>query len=59
MPLVHTCATEGCGTLTMGELCLDCEREQEAVSSQPITREAVNAASRGAAPVELSGQTSR
>jgi hypothetical protein len=29
MPIVHPCATEGCETLTMGELCLDCERELE------------------------------
>ena len=26
MPIVHPCASDGCNTLTMGELCLDCER---------------------------------
>jgi hypothetical protein len=25
MPLVHPCATEGCGTLTLGTFCLGCE----------------------------------
>ena len=39
MPLVHACATGGCGTLTMGEFCLDCEREQEDALSQPLKRQ--------------------
>jgi hypothetical protein len=39
MPLVHRCATDGCGTLTMGEFCLECERDQEPARSQPLTRE--------------------
>ena len=30
MPIVHPCAAEGCNTLTMGELCLDCERRAAA-----------------------------
>jgi hypothetical protein len=28
MPLIHPCAAEGCNTLTMGLLCLDCERAE-------------------------------
>jgi hypothetical protein len=28
MPLIHPCATEGCGTLTMGTHCLACEQER-------------------------------
>jgi hypothetical protein len=35
MPIVHPCATDGCDTLTMGELCLDCERELEEPASPP------------------------
>lgn len=30
VPMVHECVREGCATLTMGQLCLDHEREAEA-----------------------------
>lgn len=33
VPMVHECARQGCATLTMGELCLDHEREAEAEAS--------------------------
>jgi predicted Fe-S protein YdhL (DUF1289 family) len=33
MPIVHPCAADGCETLTMGELCLACERELEETAS--------------------------
>jgi hypothetical protein len=28
MPMIRPCATEGCGTLTMGTHCLACEQER-------------------------------
>ena len=36
MPIVHPCATDGCNTLTMGELCLDCELE---LAAEPVVEE--------------------
>jgi hypothetical protein len=35
MGMVHPCATERCGTLTMGRYCLACETDRR----QPGTRE--------------------
>lgn len=29
MPIAHACSQRGCETLTMGELCLDHERERK------------------------------
>lgn len=29
MPMVHPCIRPGCGTLTMGEYCLDHERQED------------------------------
>jgi hypothetical protein len=39
MPLVHQCKTDGCEVLTMGDYCLDCERDQEVAFLRPLTRE--------------------
>jgi hypothetical protein len=39
MPLVHQCKTDGCDVLTMGDNCLDCERDQEVAFLRPLTRE--------------------
>jgi len=38
VPMVHECARPGCDTLTMGELCLDHERESEATVRRRVKR---------------------
>lgn len=30
MPMIHTCAAPGCGTLTLGEYCIEHERQEPA-----------------------------
>jgi hypothetical protein len=39
MPLVHPCKTAGCDVLTMGDYCVDCERDQEVAFLWPLRGE--------------------